>query len=525
MDRNQSYAPGQPLALLCAVFSPVTAAPKERSENVKKYWTKKRRAAAVSRDLFVDDQTGRGYIASQQEVGKPLFALKPYGLRQSTESGPPERRRRHKRRKDLFDNRRHLQNGMNGRNFWDETRPGRMLGKPGTSAPPEITEMSPAEGDTIGYSNKFSAVIQDDSGIKSVVFIIIYPTGRTQKFRPYYDTEDDMWSITLHGFSTGQWRWKVVAKDWASQGGNTAESDEVSFNVHAGGGTGGCDSETDNSDWTDESHPIQNATGRIYFEMPNNRKWKKWIGYVCSGTVVTDDEKMDRSVILTAAHCVYDDVNKAFARNVWFIPDQDGTTGGETDDICTNDPLGNWESSFGVVDESMANNVFPDNIPYDYGFYVVKNDEGYCGPGLDSSVTVLDDAAGLMPITFESPYADEPSNDDFTQALGYTYSSDPNLMCCAGSMADGSDEDLVYWWLGNCGLSGGSSGGPWIQPAMSTSGSDPLVCLNSWGYSNAPGMGGPKLNTDVAENLFDFAKNQAFEDIDASDGNEGVIVT
>ncbi|MFP6837769.1 MAG: NAD(P)H-dependent oxidoreductase subunit E [Pseudomonadales bacterium] len=46
------------------------------------------------------------------------------------------------------------------------------------------------------------------------------------------------------------------------------------------------------------------------------------------------------STILTAAHCVYDDVHNAFARNVLFIPNQADTTGSATDLNCNNDPLG-----------------------------------------------------------------------------------------------------------------------------------------------------------------------------------------
>jgi V8-like Glu-specific endopeptidase len=55
-----------------------------------------------------------------------------------------------------------------------------------------------------------------------------------------------------------------------------------------------------------------------------------------SGTVATDGIA-GRSVILTAAHCVYDHANKAFARHVLFIPDQTDTTDAGTDLNCGND--------------------------------------------------------------------------------------------------------------------------------------------------------------------------------------------
>jgi hypothetical protein len=105
--------------------------------------------------------------------------------------------------------------------------------------------------------------------------------------------------------------------------------------------------------------------GRIYFQMPNDINRTSWTGYVCSGTTVTDS-KSDRSIIITAAHCVYDDDNKAFARNVLFIPSQEDTTAGRTDTTCSNDLFGCWVPSFGVVDVEMYNKTWPDFIPWDY---------------------------------------------------------------------------------------------------------------------------------------------------------------
>ena len=86
-------------------------------------------------------------------------------------------------------------------------------------------------------------------------------------------------------------------------------------------------------------------------------------GYVCSGTVVKDDQD-DRSIIMTAAHCVFDDKRKEFATDVIFIPNQAGTTGSGSDYNCDNDPLGCWATEFGVVDTDWAIRSFPQNIPW-----------------------------------------------------------------------------------------------------------------------------------------------------------------
>jgi hypothetical protein len=213
--------------------------------------------------------------------------------------------------------------------------------------------MIPAEGATIGANQGFSATIKDASGIKSVSFVITYPDGTTtQSFSPA-SSDGVTWAINLQGFTTDEdWSWHVVAKDGASRGGNTGTSASVNFIVDTDTSEPPIDPDTSyiktNAEWS--GGVVQTAAGRIYFEMPSNPKWKRWAGYVCSGTVATDDTS-GRSIIITAAHCVYDDANKAFARNVLFIPNQAETTGPRTNLICGDDPLGCWAPSFGVVDK------------------------------------------------------------------------------------------------------------------------------------------------------------------------------
>jgi hypothetical protein len=260
--------------------------------------------------------------------------------------------------------------------------------------------------------------------------------------------------------------------------------------VNTGGGGGGTGIIT-NSAWTDGG-VVQTAAGRIYFEMPGNSKWKgPWTGYVCSGTVVYDGNDTiadDRSVILTAAHCVYDDANKAFARNVLFIPNQAGTTASGTDLTCGNDPLGCWAPSHGVVDENWTTTTFPNNVKWDYAFYVVGNNSGAHSPpggSFSGNLGILDDAALYLDINFADVAL------DFTHALGYSYSEDPNFMYCAEDL---TNRDDANWWLGSCGLSGGSSGGPWVQPMNTETGDGPVISVNSWGFTNSPGMAGPKLS-------------------------------
>jgi hypothetical protein len=259
--------------------------------------------------------------------------------------------------------------------------------------------------------------------------------------------------------------------------------------------------------------------------MPRNSKLKgPWNGFVCSGTVATDGPDNNRSVIITAAHCVYDDLNKAFARNILFIPNQHDTTGSGTDSNCSNDPIGCWAPTFGAVDQEWTTRTFPDNIPWDYGYYAV-DDTGAHSPGLNSTNSdALDAEAGSLMVSFAAVSIDDgvvgAASPDFTHALGYSFSEDPNFKYCAEDM---TIEGTANWWLPSCALSGGSSGGPWVQPM--SSGSGPIISINSWGFIGSPGMAGPKLVGTSASCVFDMAKSDSSVSPSAPDGQAGITVT
>ena len=221
-----------------------------------------------------------------------------------------------------------------------------------------------------------------------------------------------------------------------------------------------------------------------------------------------------------AAHCVYDDANKAFARNAIFIPNQDGTTGTATDLNCSNDPIGCWVPSFGVVDVNWTTRKFPDNVAWDYAFYVVSDDAAAHKAGVNAASDILDQAAGSLPLSFSAVFHDDPSAIDYTTALGYSYSEDPKLMYCA---RDVTTTGAVNWWLPNCALSGGSSGGPWVQP-MSLGGFGDVISVNSCGYTNSPSMAGPKLVGTSASCVFQTAQSGVLPNPAPADGDAGLAV-
>lgn len=487
------------LAILIALFSANAAAQDRKpidpgKARVIEHWTKERRANAIPRD-FVIDPRGLGYMRRRDG------SLEPYGhdiAAQATQ------------RNQIVS----------------------PFGKPvaGDTGPTAFTNMDPAAGTAIGASKTFSVNVTDPDGIRSVTFKIWKGSSTAQSFSATNTPGTDTWSVALQGFTDGaDWHWQVEAKDGAARGGNTATSTTVDFTVNTGGGGsgGGTGAGTvTNAQWT-SGGTVQTAAGRLFFEMPNNKGRKMWTGYVCSGTVATDATS-GRSVIITAAHCVYDDANKAFARNVMFIPNQAGTSGSGTDSNCGNDPLGCWVPSFGVVDVEWTTRKFPANIAWDYAYYVV-NDSGAHSPGLNSTSEVLDTAAGSLPVSFGTvSYIGGPTTPSpFTYALGYSYSEDPKFMYCAENM---TTEGSVNWWLPSCLLSGGSSGGPWVQSMDKTAGSGPIISVNSWGYTNRSGMAGPKLvsppdGTSSASCVFGTAKSKPFSEVSTILGDAGVAVT
>ena len=432
---------------LLALANVAAAAPSDYAQRVFKYWTPERVASAQPRDLVIDE---RGLAYLRLAGGK----LVPYGHDIKPNAKPVN----------------------------------------GDTTPPTIDSMSPAAGAILtSESATFSARVTDTSGVKSVQFVLVLPSGSTQSFNPALGA-NNTWSVLLSGFTDGSYGWYVVAKDNATRGGNQGVSDTVNFTVSlgsgGGGGGGGTDPVITNSHWTGGGAVLY-AAGRIIFEMPTNGP--NWGAYVCSGTVATDTAT-DRSVIITAAHCVYDDSKKVFARNVMFIPNQDGTSGTATDWDCSNDPIGCWAPSFGAVDVNWTTRVFPDNIEWDYAYYVVSPTGAHSGPGGAD----LEAAAGSLPITFATP-----ALGSYTHGMGYSYDDDPLFMYCAEGL---STEGAVNWWLPSCGMSGGSSGGPWMNPFDASKGTGSIMSVNSWGYTSSPGMAGPQLDRTAAKCVFDAAQ-------------------
>ena len=476
---------GSGIALTMSMATTAQAdGPSERSQKVLKHWTADRIAAAEPRDMLIDHR-GQGYIRGKN--GK----LTPHGHANKPELTSDTKR-------------------LNGTQNWNDQ-------VTQDNQAPTVTSRTPANGATIGASQTFSAVVTDVDGVREVTFEITY-NGTVSTFAGV-NSGNNTWTTTVSGFTTGGGTWRVLTRDNVKrQGGNRGSTGSYAFTVEGGGGGGGGGGGVVVNDRWAEGGAIQTAAGRLLYEMPNGGGWS---GYVCSGTV-TNDGTAGRSIIITAAHCVYDDADASFARNVIFIPNQDQTTGGGTDRDCSNDPEGCWVTDFGVVEQNWTTSVFPNNIPWDYAYYVVGDNGNHSGNGTGGA---LDTAVGAFDVSFAAPNVndgiDGEGSLDWTHALGYSYSDDPFFMYSAEDMTtEGADN----WWLPSSQLSGGSSGGPWIQPMNEATGTGPLMSVNSWGYTTSDGMAGPFLNGTTAECLFDAAKTGNLGLSGNPDGQQGLVV-
>jgi hypothetical protein len=237
------------------------------------------------------------------------------------------------------------------------------------------------------------------------------------------------------------------------------------------GGGGG--SSTAGASWTGGGLVLQ-ASGKVYFNMGGG-------AYVCSGAVA-NDSRGGYSLVLTAAHCAYDEVARQFATNWLFIPNFDGSP----TFTCAQTVHGCWTAQALVVHQGYASagGFNTQATLHDFAFAVV-------GPG-GKSGGQLDAVVGSFPITFSS-------FSDGTQMYAFGYPAagkykGKDLTYCAGPVfSDPYNDGLTYGMT--CNMTGGSSGGPWLSGFNTSTGSGTLSSLNSYGYSGVRAMHGPKFNS------------------------------
>ncbi len=256
-----------------------------------------------------------------------------------------------------------------------------------------------------------------------------------------------------------------------------------------GGGGGGEDGGTSvvtGSSWKTDSN-INGAVGKVLFEMGGRY-------YVCSATAIDDPDGNFRSLILTAAHCVFDESSGLFANYWTFIPDYDASPEPlsiSSDTYCEKTRYGCWTALKMVVHDGYATAGVFNNTAMRHDFAVVAVGAG----GHDR--TLLESEVVEQAYKFDVD-ASDPSVTGW--AFGYPAQKKwkgNDLIYCRGPIDTDPIQGGVTYRLNECKLNGGSSGGGWLIGFDEKTGSGTVISLNSYGYNGINAMHGPMLDSNT----------------------------
>ncbi|MEU4571278.1 serine protease [Nonomuraea sp. ATR24] len=210
--------------------------------------------------------------------------------------------------------------------------------------------------------------------------------------------------------------------------------------------------------WTDGG-AIVRTTGRVFFTTAEGQNSS------CSGTAVTS---ANESVVMTAGHCVK--LNGAFHRNWVFVP---GFANGRA-------PFGAWVASRLLTTQQWNAR---EDINFDVAAAVVAPLQG----------RTLTDVVGGQGVAFNQARRQQMFSYGFPAAEPFDGSS---LIFCSGRAFDDSvmTRDLGL----RCRMTGGSSGGPWLQGFDDSTGLGWVTSVNSFKYDFAPDfMFGPFFGNEA----------------------------
>lgn len=249
-----------------------------------------------------------------------------------------------------------------------------------------------------------------------------------------------------------------------------------------GGGNDGGSGGVTGASWTGGGL-VADTTGKVLFAMGGSY-------FVCSASVV-EDTANGRSIVLTAAHCVFDEAAGQFASNWMFIPNYDAAPAGldTAGAFCSSTQYGCWSASALVAHSgyTTAGGFNNQAVQHDFAFAVL-------GAGGHSGGALVEDVVGAQAIAFDAN-AGGVVVDAFGYPAAQKYKGTDLVYCEGGTGFDANTGDTTYKLA--CDMTGGSSGGPWMRDFNATTGTGTLTSLNSYGYSGDKSMHGPKFNADT----------------------------
>lgn len=270
-----------------------------------------------------------------------------------------------------------------------------------------------------------------------------------------------------------------------------------------GGGNGGGkpgsgdSSVVTGADWTG-SEVIEGSVGKVLFAIGGSY-------YVCSATVIDDGSPSNNgsALIMTAAHCAFDETTGNFAEFWTFIPDYDAAPAPLSSSdtaYCDDTAYGCWTQEAMAVHEGYATaGSFNDQaVLHDYAVIRVGLGGHSAGAELDS--VVAEQGTSFSPVAIDGSV----SGHAFGYPAAKKWKGD-RLIYCAGPIdGDPLNSDDTYR-MNECKLTGGSSGGPWLAPFTEGTGSGTVMSVNSYGYSGVNAMHGPMFDGKT-QAVYDLAK-------------------
>lgn len=237
---------------------------------------------------------------------------------------------------------------------------------------------------------------------------------------------------------------------------------------------------------------VAESTGKVLFSLGSSY-------YTCSASVVTDAVST-RSIIVTAGHCAYDEVNNQFAQNWMFVPAYDANPASldASGQFCDYTTYGCWVAQSLVVsiEFAAAESFNVTAAQHDYAFAVVE-EGGKSNLQLDQVVgTQFVETNGQVEIENDSWIFGYPSAGKY---------KGKDLMYCRNLLYyDGRYGVDWSTYKMACGMTAGSSGGPWLRQFSTTSptaGMGMIFSVTSYSYGGTKNLYGPMLELEAAQML------------------------
>jgi hypothetical protein len=226
-----------------------------------------------------------------------------------------------------------------------------------------------------------------------------------------------------------------------------------------------------------QSDLVAQITGKVFFTMGG-------VPYVCSGSLI-EDGRFDIAIVITAAHCVWENSNNgSFATDWSFWPNYDT-------DYKNRE---GWNANYLYAPKNFTNQTAFNTTATlnDFAFAIIENNHSRLNP------------AGSLPNLGSLKVGNSAYAFGYPQATPF---NGQELVFSHGSVSTDKNSGNKTWRLPSS-LTGGASGGPWYSGYVNGTSVGAVASLNSYKYaSDKNSMYGPIFNS-LTNELLSRAKEQ-----------------